>query len=296
MKNIKNYCIIALVAITSSGIFFACSSDNEQVQKNVSSTNIVKANRIAATICDITGATVVSSGSAVVASGSTATYNYTNNTGNATIITWTLTGSGATFSGTNGATTLTTTSPVNVIYSSSFVSGTLSVIGSGGTAQTCNTILNITRSLTTVPGGTNPGGTDSGGTGSDCVCPNPKIRCVLSNYNAEQLNGHAYFRLQLENLQQGESYAWSALNAQIISGINTTYIIVKPLVPVNGVFEVYCTVTKVCSNGTITKRKALYRNFLGGTCANSYNGFINIGNVCDTPVSGGGSNPPLGSY
>lgn len=143
MKNIKNYFILALVTLTLSAIFVACSSDNDEVRENARPTDLVESERLRATICDIIGSTVVSTGSAVVAAGSTATYSYTNNTGSATTITWTLTGVGATFSG--GGTTITSAGPVTVIYSSNFVSGTLSAAGSGGTAQTCNTILNITK-------------------------------------------------------------------------------------------------------------------------------------------------------
>lgn len=147
MKKLKISFFIALITLSSTALFFACSSDKEELQDLKSSSKTVSADKLAQTICDIIGTTVVSSGSAVVTPGSSATYSYTNNTGSATTITWTLTGVGATFSG--GGTTITTTSPVTVVYSSNFVSGTLSAAGSGGTAQTCNTILNITTPTVT---------------------------------------------------------------------------------------------------------------------------------------------------
>ena len=225
------------------------------------------ANRLAATICDITGATVVSSGTAAVVAGSTATYSYTNNTGNATNISWTLTGVGATFSG--GGTTITTTSPVTVVYSSNFVSGTLSAAGSGGTAQTCNTILNITKSR-------------GGNGGSDCACPNPVIRPVLA-----VSGGHPYWRLQLDNLQVGDTYTWSQLHAPFMAGTNSTYVIVNPTGPIYSGFTIYCEVKRVCSNGTIKKRKAFYTNYYGGTTATGTKGLINLGGVCDSNIGSG---------
>jgi hypothetical protein len=259
MKNFKNYFIISLVIFASSAIFFACSKHNEQIQETQNSSRIVGGDKVA-TICDIIGATVNNLGIAVVAAGSSATYSYTNNTGTATNITWTLAGGGATFIG--GATTINSTGPVTVIFSSTFTSGTLSAEGSGGTAKTCNTMLNIT-----VNGG------------SDCVCPNPVIRPVLA-----VSGGHPYWRLQLDNLQPGDTYTWSQLHAPFTSGTNSTYVIVNPTGPMYSGFTVYCEVKRVCSNGTIKKRKAFYTNYYGGTTTTGTKGFINIGGVCDSNI------------
>jgi hypothetical protein len=159
MKNLKNYFILALITLTSSAIFFACSSDNEQLQESKSSSKVISTKKLAQTTqtsnlaqttCDITGTTVVSSGNAVVTVGSSATYSYVNNTGTATNIVWTISPNPA------GSATITSNGlTVTVTYLANFISGTLSAAGSGGTAQTCNTILNITK---------------SGSIGNDCSC------------------------------------------------------------------------------------------------------------------------------
>lgn len=267
MKLIKNYFILAVVLITSSAIFFACSND-EQIQEKESISKIGSGNRLA-TICDIIGTTVVSSGTAVVSAGSSATYSYTNNTGTPTNITWTLTGVGATFSG--GGTTITSTNPVTVVYSSNFVSGTLSASGTGGTAQTCNTILNITKS---------GGGTNSG---SDCNCPYPEIRCTV----AVSPNR---WRFQLDNLQPGDTYVWSQNHAPFVGTTTSpigTYVSANPDGHIYSGFTIYCEVSRKCSNGTIKKRKAFYTNYYGGTTTTGKQGFVNIGSVCDPSVTVG---------
>jgi hypothetical protein len=265
MKLIKNYFILAVVLITSSAIFFACSND-EQIQEKESISKIGSGNRLA-TICDIIGTTVVSSGTAVVSASSSATYSYTNNTGTPTNITWTLTGVGATFSG--GGTTITSTNPVTVVYSSNFVSATLSASGSGGNAQTCNTILKITKS--------------GGGTGSDCNCPYPQIRCTVA-----VSGGHPYWRFQLDNLQPGDNFVWSQNHAPIFGSLtNSSYIIANPEGPIYSGFTIYCEVSRKCSNGTIKKRKAFYTNYYGGTTTTGKQGFVNIGSVCDPSVTVG---------
>lgn len=257
MKKFKNYFTISLVSLALSAVFFACSYENETMPENKNSTSIVNSNRLLATVCDITGSTVVSSGSAVVAAGSTATYSYTNNTGTPTSIVWNITSNPA------GSATLTSNgSTVTVTYSASFISGSLTAAGSGGSAQTCNTLLNITK---------------SGGTSSNCTCPYPVIRCTLA-----VSGGHPYWRFELDNLESGDTFVWSQNHAPIFGSVtNNSYIIANPQGPLNSGFTIYCEVTRKCTNGTIKKRKAFYTNYYGGTTTTGRTGFVNIGGACD---------------
>ncbi|OOG75460.1 hypothetical protein [Flavobacterium sp. A45] len=264
MKNLKNYFILALIAFTLSAVFIACSSENEQLQEPKSSSKVnstkklAQTKNIAQTICDITGTTVVSVGNAVVTAGSSATYSYTNNTGTATNIVWTISPNPA------GSATITANgSTVTVTYLANFISGTLSAAGSGGTAQTCNTILNIA--------------TPSGGSSGDCACPNPVIRCTLA-----VSGGHPYWRFELDNLQSGDTFVWSHNHAPIFGSLtNNSYVIANPEGPLNSGFTLYCEVTRRCTNGTIKKRKAFYTNYYGGTTTSGTQGFINLGGSCD---------------
>lgn len=253
MKNLKNYAIVVLLMIVTSAAFFACSRESDELNESTKTLS----SRVAQTICDITGVTVISSGNAIVNSGSTTTYNYTNNTGTPSTVVWTITPNPA-----GSATIVSNGSNVTVTYLSNFISGTLSAAGSGGTAQTCNTILNITSTA---------------GGGGDCACPNPVIRCVLA-----VSGGHPYWRLQLDNLQAGDTYTWSQLHAPFMAGTNNTYVIVNPQGPAFSGFTVYCEVKRTCPNGTVKKRKAFYTNYYGGTTTTGTQGFINIGGICDS--------------
>jgi hypothetical protein len=264
MKNLKNYCILTFIVLSISTFFYACSEETSLEPANVSKIEAKTSKRLASTICDISGSLSVVNGQY--------TYTYSNNTGN-TIINWIATPSTGVSIANNG------TNSVVVTFATGFSLCTLKASGTGG-VDGCEKTITITRNTS--------GGTS--GNGGDCACPNPVIRTNVTNNFAPITNTHPYYRLELQNLESGDTYAWSGMNAQFMAGVNGTYVIIKPLVPVNGIFEVYCTVTRVCPNGSIKKRKALYRNFLGGTQSTAYTAFLNIGNVCDTSVSGGGSN------
>ncbi|WP_268847010.1 hypothetical protein [Flavobacterium aestivum] len=168
MKKLKSSLKIGLIGIFCSIFFLACTKDDTQVQetksidktmsnkgiskvtnKTLSTNKIAPTAQLVQTICDITGPTVTSTGVAVVAAGSTASYSYTNNTGSASNIVWTLTPSPA-----GSATYVANGANITITYLANFASGTLTAAGSGGTAQTCNTVLNITNS----------------GSGANCSC------------------------------------------------------------------------------------------------------------------------------
>lgn len=258
MKSLKIYSVIILLMFLGSVVLLACSHEVDELKESKTTTSVTSQNKVAQTICDIIGATVVSSGNAVVNAGSTATYSYTNNTGTVGTVVWSINPNPV-----GSATIVSSGTTVTVTYSANFISGTLSAAGSGGTAQTCNTILNIVKS--------------GGVGGGDCACPNPVIRCVLA-----VSGGHPYWRLQLDNLQAGDTYVWSQLHAPFMAGTNNTYVIVNPQGPAYSGFTVYCEVTRICSNGTVKKRKAFYTNYYGGTTTTGTQGFINIGGVCDS--------------
>ncbi|MWB95525.1 hypothetical protein GON26_14235 [Flavobacterium sp. GA093] len=122
--------------------------ENSILNKNLSNREAL------GTCCYINGSTLTSStqlnlcapnAEAVVNAGSTATYQYVNATGTSSSITWSYTANPV-----NSMSLTVNGSSVSVTFSSSFINGTLSAAGSGGTAQTCNTILNITKSGGTV--------------------------------------------------------------------------------------------------------------------------------------------------
>lgn len=205
--------------------------------------------------CNITGSTSV-------LAGSTVTYTYTTSSCSPVNVVWTMIANPV------GSATITSNgSTVTVTYLSNFISGTLSAAGLGTTTQTCTSNLNIIKT--------------NGTGGGTCACPSPSIKCVLA-----VSGGSPYWRLELNNPQVGETFTWSTLNATIMGGTNTTYIIVNPAGPLNSGFTVYCEVSKTCSDGTVGKRKAFYTNYYGGTTTSGTSGFINIGGVCDSSGSG----------
>lgn len=143
----------------STLLLFACTNESQSNTDNKSSevngnktSKITDDNRAVQTSCDITGATVITTGNAVVTAGTSVTYNYTNNTGTPTSIIWNVQGANPVGSITiNG-----TGNTVTVNYGTNFISGTITADGTGGTAAFCQSILNITK---------------SGSSGSNCCSP-----------------------------------------------------------------------------------------------------------------------------
>lgn len=248
MKNLKLYSFLTSLLFFSSLLILSCSQDQENLQENNSLK--INNNKLLSTTCDIVGPLNVSSG--------TYTYSYTNDSNN-TNITWTVTPSSAAVIQSGQG-----TSTITITFNASC---TLSAYGTGGTGGACEDIISITK---------------SSGTGGDCACPNPVIRCVSA-----VSGGHPYWRLQLDNLQAGDTYTWSQLHAPFMAGTNNTYVIVNPTGPMYSGFTVYCEVKRVCSNGTIKKRKAFYTNYYGGTTTSGTQGFINLGGVCDSNINSG---------
>lgn len=246
MKNLKFQLMLMLILLTSISTFLSCSNDEVQLNENTQNKNTTS--RIATTSCDITGSLIVGTG--------TYTYTYTSNTNNVNV-NWTATPStGVTISG-QGTTTVTIT------FNSTFNGCTLSAYGTGGNDD-CQKTITISKS-----GGGNGGG--------DCACPNPVIRCVLA-----VSGGHPYWRLQLDNLQQGDTFVWSQQHAPFKAGTNLSYVIVDPQGPTYSGFTVYCEVSRRCANGTIKKRKAFYTNYYGGSTTTGTQGYVNNGGVCDS--------------
>lgn len=147
----KNYLKLSLIGLFGSVVFFACSKDEtltkdeRQAQEARSVSKTASTNQSLLTVCDITGATVVTPGSAVVTPGTTVVYNYTNSTGASGNIAWTIpTANPAGSISING-----TGSTVNVTFTSAFISGSISAYGTGGTADACQSTLNITKAADT---------------------------------------------------------------------------------------------------------------------------------------------------
>ena len=291
MKN--NFRLIFL-GVLFSFIFYACTKNEDKIvdEKNTESFDIKSKQNsrgVLGTCCYINGTTLTAqtlenlcapNAQAVVNAGTTTNYQYVNNTGSASNIIWSINSNPI-----NSATIVSNGSTVTVTYLSNFINGTLSVNGSGGTAQACSSILNISKSA------------GSGGTGTVCECPNPVIECVIA-----VSGGHPYWRFNINNLKAGETYTLSQINAPIFGGLNwnvtangSAYVIINPNAPAGTSFTLFCEVTRVCSNGTIKKRKAYYRNEFGGNKYGGTSGFVNIGGSCDGPVLGGGSTIPLGN-
>jgi hypothetical protein len=149
----KNYFKILFIGLFSSILFYACTKNEDQilsdkVVENSTLKTTMSSRAVLGTCCYINGTTLTTqtlanlcapNAQAIVNAGTTATYQYVNNTGNASIINWTISANPI-----GSATLISNGSTVTVNYLTSFISGTLSVAGSGGTAQTCNTVLNIT--------------------------------------------------------------------------------------------------------------------------------------------------------
>lgn len=253
MKNLKFNSFFTFLVIFTSLLIFSCSHEEENLKENKKSLEITNNTKLLSTTCDIIGPLNVSTGTY------TYTYTYTNDSNN-TNVNWTITPSSAAVIQSGQG-----TSTITITFNSSC---TLSAYGTGGTGGACEDIISITQS-----GGNN---------GGDCACPNPVIRCVLA-----VSGGHPYWRLQLDNLQAGDTYTWSQLHAPFMAGTNNTYVIVNPTGPIYSGFTVYCEVKRVCPNGTIKKRKAFYTNYYGGTTTTGTQGFINLGGVCDSNIGGG---------
>ncbi len=264
-KNRFNF-MLTLMLLALGSVFFACSTDNSDDLNDAKfSNNNLSSKVVTQTACDITGNSVITTGNAVVSASSSSTFIYTNSTGTVGSIVWTLTGN-AIFSGTTSQTITTTGNTVTVDFSSNFTGGTLTAFGSGGDALTCETELNISKVV---------------GDSGNCSCPNPVIRCTLA-----VSGGHPYWRLELDNLETGDTYVWSQLHAPFMSGTNSTYVIVNPDGPMYSGFTVYCEVSRTCPNGTVNKRKAYYTNYYGGTTTTGTTGFIGscsggVGNELD---------------
>lgn len=149
MKIMKNYFKAGFMGLVVSIIFSACSTDEnlakdeKQTQDSKSISKTASTNQSLLTVCDITGATVVTPGSAVVLPGSIVVYNYTNSTGTSGNIAWTV----PTANPAGSIVISGTGSTVTVTFSSSFISGSISAYGTGGTANACQSTLNITKAV-----------------------------------------------------------------------------------------------------------------------------------------------------
>jgi hypothetical protein len=150
----KNYFKILSIGLLMSITFSSCSDEFKKSDetKGILQRSSESSSALAATICDITGATITTSGTAIVGAGSTTVYNYTNNTGIPAVVTWTVQTA-------NPAGSITITgsgASVSVSYAANFISGSITANGTGGSAQPCQSLLNITA---------------SGGTGGNCCAP-----------------------------------------------------------------------------------------------------------------------------
>lgn len=274
MKN--NFRLIFL-GVLLSFIFYACTKNEDKIvnEKNTESIDIKSKQNsrgILGTCCYINGKTLTAqtlenlcapNAQAIVNTGTTTNYQYVNNTGSANNIIWSISSNPL-----NSATIVSNGSTVTVTYLSNFISGTLSVNGSGGTAQACPSILNITKS------------SGNGGTGTNCECPNP----VIVNYMSSS-GTHPYWRFNVLNIQSGDTVLWTSINnVPFISSIyqaGSSPTIINPVGPIGNAFTIFCTVSRNC-NGIIKKRQVYYRNEFGGGRATGSTGFVDIvGGSCN---------------
>lgn len=136
----KNYLKVGFIGLLSGVLFYACSKDDD-LNQTPFQPQTTPTNTTGPTICDITGASVVTPNTALVTAGSTVAYNYTNNTGASANIAWTVVTANPA-----GSITITGTgTTVNATYSSAFISGSISAYGTSGTANDCQSTLNITK-------------------------------------------------------------------------------------------------------------------------------------------------------
>lgn len=139
----KNFFKIAGIVLALGISFLSCSENNNEAVKSKTTSPQKNTNSTLATVCDITGSTVTTSGSAIVNPNSTTTYTYTyaSNTPSPMTINWSVQSANPA-----GSITITGTgTTVTVSYSASFISGSISAFGSGGGSATCQSILNITK-------------------------------------------------------------------------------------------------------------------------------------------------------
>jgi hypothetical protein len=261
----KNYLKIAFIGLLVSLVFFACSKNDDQIKNDKVISNSVSRSALSSnnalvvgTFCDITGATVVSSGSAIVNAGSSTTYNYFNDTGTSSNIVWSVKSAnpvGSIVIVSNGAS-------ASVTYASNFVSGSITAYGTGGVADPCRATLTITKTPN-IP---------------DCSCPQPYFECVTANI------GSPYWRIYVRGLQSNDAITITTSNATLRSGISS-YVILEPLGSVNSNFILYCEVKRTCPNGSIKKRKIYYQNYYGGNEFGGTTGVVNLGNICDSSPS-----------
>lgn len=142
MKKILKGTTIALL------LMFSVSCEKNESELNIESAieqekkieSKLKSKSSLLTICDIIGASVTIPGKSIVISGSTVGYSYTNDSGTPGNVNWEF----ISLNPLGSATLSQSGSNVTVIFSSNFISGKLSAIGSGGTADICQTSLDIT--------------------------------------------------------------------------------------------------------------------------------------------------------
>jgi len=143
MKKILKGTTFALLLMLS----FSCEKNESElnIESSIEQEKIIESNlkskfSLQTTICSITGPSITVAGEeAIVSAGSTVGYSYTNNSGTPSSVNWVFTSLVP-----SGSATLSQSgSNVTVTFSSNFSSGRLSVTGSGGTADICQTSINI---------------------------------------------------------------------------------------------------------------------------------------------------------
>ena len=144
----KNYSKIIIVLLLSNLFFLGCTKKDEEIVTKETITNVT-VNQNGATCCYINGTTLTAStlqnlcapnAQAKINISQPSSFQYVNSTGNANSFVWSLTSNpvGSASIAQNG-------SNVTVSYLTNFIDGTLSIEASGGTAQTCNTNIYISK-------------------------------------------------------------------------------------------------------------------------------------------------------
>lgn len=142
MKKILKGTIIALL------LMFSISCEKNESELNIESAieqekkieSKLKSKSSLRTACDIIGASVTAQNKAVVIVGTTVGYSYINNSGTPSNVNWEF----ISLNPIGSATLSQSGSNVTVTFNSNFINGKLSATGSGGTANICQEILDIT--------------------------------------------------------------------------------------------------------------------------------------------------------